>query len=246
MSIWKKLKHKIFVGSPCRGVYSSLEEARKALPATAKVGYDHAESANLYPYLFEYTKISDFAALFYFTQLVTNTTRLFDFGGNVGVLYYAYQRRWPWPKGATWMVCDVKAVIEAGREVAKTKPSEGLQFTTEFADCAGADILLTSGTLQYVDEPLAKLLGALGDAAPRHLLLNRVAMWEKQPFVTLQNLGAVVCPYQVFNENELISSLQALGYRLVDSWDCPESGLSVRFRPTMRLKKYRGAYLVRE
>jgi putative methyltransferase (TIGR04325 family) len=107
--------------------------------------------------------------LFYLGQLAKPGYSVFDFGGNTGVLFYNYQRRWTVPPNMQWTVCDVPAVIEAGREFAKTRSSEGLSFTSKFADAAGADLLFTSGTLQYVPETLGELVAKLGDAKPRHL-----------------------------------------------------------------------------
>ncbi len=240
MGLAAKLHHKLFVGSGVRGVYPSFAQARAAVPRHSKVGYDNKESGNLYPYLMEHTKISDFAALFHFTQLVKPGSHIFDFGGNTGPLYYAYSRRWALPAGVKWTVCDVPAVIEFGRDLAKTRPSEGLVFTSRFEDAAGADLLLTSGTLQYVEEGLPSLLERLGDAKPRHVLANRTALWDKPTFATLQDLGPVVCPYQVRNRAEFIAMMEGTGYRIADCWECPESGLSVRFRPQYRVRPYFG------
>jgi hypothetical protein len=43
-------------------------------------------------------------------------------------------------------VCDLPAVIEAGREFAKTRRRDALNFTSNFEDAAGVDLLFTSGT----------------------------------------------------------------------------------------------------
>jgi putative methyltransferase (TIGR04325 family) len=246
MGLAGKLHHKLFVGSGVRGVYSSFAEARAAVPKNSKVGYDNKESGNLYPYLLDYTKISDFAALFHFTQLVKPGSRIFDFGGNTGPLFYTYSSRWPLPPGVTWTVCDVPAVVEAGRALAKTRPSEGLAFTSRFEDAAGADLLLTSGTLQYVEENLPTLLGRLRDAQPRHVLANRTALWDKPSFATLQNLGPVICPYQVRNRAAFLFEMDAAGYRIADTWECPESGISVRWRPAYRVRPYVGLLFERK
>ncbi len=240
MGLANRLHHKLFVGSGVRGVYPSFAAARAAAPKRARIGYDHQESSNLYPYLFEHTKISDFAALFHFAQLLKPGSRLFDFGGNTGVLYYAYQRRWTFPDSMTWTVCDVPAVAEAGRAIAQSRPSEGLRFTSTFAEAAGCDVLLTSGTLQYVEQPLPSLLATLGNAGPRYVLANRTPLWDRPTMATLQNIGPVTCPYQIFNRTEFLAGMACTGYRVIDTWDCPESGISVRWRPKARLRGYTG------
>jgi putative methyltransferase (TIGR04325 family) len=241
----QQLLRRLFIGSGVTGVYPNYAEALTAVPKHRKVGYDNKESSNLYPYLLEFTKISDFAALFYLSQLVQPGYRIFDFGGNTGVLFYNYQRRWTMPPGVTWTVCDVPAVIEAGREYAKTHSSEGLRFTSNFQEAAGADLLFTSGTLQYVPEAFAELLIRLGNAKPRFILANRTALWDGPTFFTLQSLGPVICPYRVENREEFVSSLEAQGYRVRDTWECPESGINVRWHIHHRIKTYAGLLLER-
>lgn len=241
----QQLLRRLFIGSGVTGVYPNYAEALAAVPKNRKVGYDNKESSNLYPYLLEFTKISDFAALFYLSQLAQPGYRIFDFGGNTGVLFYNYQRRWTMPPDATWTVCDVPAVIEAGREYAKTLSSEGLRFTSNFEEAGGADLLFTSGTLQYVPERFAELLIRLGNAKPRFILANRTALWDGPTFFTLQSLGPVVCPYRVENRQEFVSSLEAQGYRVRDTWECPESGINVRWHIHHRIKTYAGFLLER-
>jgi putative methyltransferase (TIGR04325 family) len=240
-----KLLRRIFVGSGVTGLYTSYGAALAAIPKHRKVGYDNKESSNMYPYLLDLTRISDYAALFYISQLAKPGYRIFDFGGNIGLLFYNYQRRWTPPADIQWTVCDVPAVIEAGREFANTRPSEGLGFTSNFTEAAGADLLFTSGTLQYVPETLPELLRKLGDAKPKYLLVNRTAMWNGPTFFTLQSLGAVVCPYRVQNRAEFVAGLEAEGYRVRDTWDCPESAIHVRWHLRHRIDGYAGLFLER-
>ena len=241
----QKLLRRLFIGSGVTGVYPSYAAALAAVPKTRKIGYDNPETSNMYPFLLELSRVSDFAALFYLSQLATPGYRIFDFGGNTGVLYYNYQRRWTMPSGLQWTVCDVPAVIEAGREFAETRPSDGLNFTSNFDDAVGADLLFTSGTLQYVPETLAQLIAKLGDAKPRDVLVNRTALWEGETFFTLQSLGPVVCPYRVQNRKEFVTGMEQQGYRIKDSWDCPESKINVRGHIHHRVRAYAGFLLER-
>ncbi len=237
--------HRVFAGAGVTGVYATYEAAVAAAPKGSPIGYDHTETSNLYSYLLDYTKISDYAALFYLSRLLQPGSRLFDFGGNTGVLYYSYQRRWALPPGAHWTVCDVPAVVRAGEEFARNRPSEGLAFTSRFEDAAGADLLFTSGTLQYVPKTLPALLAPLGDAMPRRVLVNRTALWPGETFYTLQPVFAAHCPYRVQNRVEFVSGMEALGYRICDEWECPESAIHVRWHPRHRIDRYLGMLLER-
>ncbi len=243
MGLVQNLKHKIFVGSRTSGVYHSVSEARLHIPAGRKIGYDHEESADLYPWLMDYTKISDFAVLFYFNKLLRPGMRIFDFGGNIGVLYYSLQKHWKLPKGVTWTVCDVPAVVKAGRARAAQHDTPGLEFTSDFREAAGADVLLTSGTLQCVEGDFAPMLESLGSAKPQHVLINRVPMWNRPELVSLQDLGPVVYPYRVFERSRFLDSLETAGYTVEDKWDCPEKSISIRFHPWIRINGFDGYYL---
>lgn len=243
MNLLQTLKHKILVGSRTRGVYRSVAEARAAIPAHRKVGYDHKEAENMYPWLLNYTKISDFAVLFYFKELLKPGMRIFDFGGNVGVLYYAFQKRWQLPRGATWTVCDVPAVAAAGRRYAAERESRGLKFTSDFSEAAGADILLTSGTLQCVEEDFGPMLDSLGDDRPQHILINRVPMWDKPEMVSIQDAGPIVYPYRIFERARFLASMKQAGYLVRDHWTCSERTIRIRFRPWIRINGFDGYYL---
>jgi putative methyltransferase (TIGR04325 family) len=241
----QRLLRRLFIGSGVTGVYPTYAAARAAVPASRRVGYDNPETSNMYPFLLELSRISDYAALFYLSRLVQPGYRIFDFGGNTGVLFYNYQRRWTMPPGVQWIVCDLPLVIEAGREFAKTRPSEGLSFTSNFEDAAGADLLITSGTLQYVPETLAELVAELDDAKPGHVLVNRTAMWDRETFFTLQSLGPVVCPYRVQNRKEFVAGMEAQGYFVKDTWECPECKINVRWHIHHRIRAYAGFLLER-
>jgi putative methyltransferase (TIGR04325 family) len=99
--------------------------------------------------------------------------------------------------------------------------------------------------LQYVPETFAELLTRLGNAKPPYILANRNALWDGPTFFTLQSLGPVVCPYRVQNRRDFVVSLEALGYDVKDTWECAESGITVRWRIHHRIKCYAGFLLER-
>ena len=245
MGLLSNLKHKLLVGSRTRGVYRSVAEAHRAIPAHRKVGYNHPESANLYPWLVDHTKISDFAILFYFNKLLKPGMRVFDFGGNIGNLYYSFQKRWQLPQDITWVVCEVPAVAQAGRAHAAGRHSPGLEFTSDFKQAAAADILLTSGTLQCVEDDFGPMLEGLGAGRPEHLFINRVPMWDRPELVSLQDLGPVVYPYRIFERSRFLDSMAKAGYSVEDRWECSERTISIHFRPWIRINGFDGYYLSR-
>ena len=67
-------------------------------------------------------------------------------------------------------------------------------------------------------------------------------MTDRPTFYTTQDIGPSACAYRIGNRGELMSSLEGLGYTLVDSWACPESRCSVLFRPSLKVRNYAGMY----
>ena len=227
-----------------RGVFRSFADARQAIPSWRRVGYDHREAANLYVDHLDWVKPGEEPLLRWVSQLVPDHRSFFDFGGNIGRSYYVYRRLVTFPSDLRWLICDVPAVVEAGRELAWQRQATGLAFTTEFSQANGHDVLLTCGALHYVEQGLAELLAPLSDK-PRHLLINRVPLWERPTYYTIMDIGPACCPYRVGNRAEFIASLERVGYELVDSWPCPDTSCHVLFRPSLTLSQMTGMYFRR-
>ena len=198
------------------GEYESFDAAMAAVPKGASVGYDVAPATELYDDLTERIVDSDYPVLFWLTRIMDGSSHLVDLGGHVGIKFYAY-RPYLAVLPHRWTVCDVPAVVEAGAKRAGARGEDRLQFTADFADASGADIVLTQGTLQYIETPFAEMIAALAEK-PRHVLLNRVPTAPEAEFITLQNIGFTYCPYRIAREGDIARSLLPLGYELVDTW----------------------------
>jgi putative methyltransferase (TIGR04325 family) len=184
----------------------------------------------------------DYPILFWMSVLFGEGARtVFDFGGSVGVHFYGYSSRLCFPSDLEWTICEVPEVVEVGAALAATRGA-GLGFTTSFADADGQDLLLASGSVQYVRD-LGPMLRRL-QRPPRHLLLNRLPIHDGPRFVTLQNEGSAFGVQHIFNWAEFVASLATVGYKLVDSWASPEEGCSIPFRD-ITVAPYRGMYFRR-
>jgi len=169
-----------------RGVYGSFADAARAIPAGALEGYDHAPLAGLYRDRLEKLHASDYPVLCWFTRLLPRAPSILDFGGHVGIAFHSYRRYLDYPADLRWSVVDVPAVAEEGARLARGRDAAGLRFFTDVATAGAHEILLASGSLQYVEAPLAGLLGELGEL-PRHLIVSKLPLTRVAPFVTLQN-----------------------------------------------------------
>jgi putative methyltransferase (TIGR04325 family) len=228
----------------CRGVFRTFQQARAAIPSGKMIGYDNPDTSTLYVDRLDFVKPSDYAIFYWLGPLLTEFRSVFDFGGNVGWSYYAFQKYLRYFPELTWMICDLPAVVEAGRSLAVERNASHLTFTKELRHAERFDVLLTSGTLQYVEQELPDLLAPLSHK-PRHLLINRVPLSDRPTYFTVQDIGPARCPYRISNQAEFLGSLQRLGYALIDAWRCPESSCRILFHPARNLHHYTGMYLRR-
>jgi putative methyltransferase (TIGR04325 family) len=227
------------------GVFPSWSAAMAAIPPGNPIGYDQIEAKTMFSkYPTTLVRPSDYAVLLHLRNIAKAGMRVIDVGGSIGSAYYIALKYYPLPEAFEWVVFDVPAVLEAGREVALREgdKSKALRFVSSPKEAGPCDIFFSSGALQLIEDSLPNLLQQL-PSLPRHVLINRIPVWDRKAVVTLNDMGFSLAPYNVFNREELVGSVEQLGYKLVDEWACPESNFfSIRLHPGSRLKAYRGFY----
>ncbi len=225
-----------------RGVYRTFDQARASAPKTKPLGFDSKQFAEEYRERMQRIYDYDYPVLFWLRDLLTPETRLFDLGGHVGVQCYAYSKYLDFPAGLRWVVCEVPEIAQRGAELAREQGRRELSFTSRFEDGDGCDVFLSAGAIHYIEAPaLAEIIGKYA-TKPRHLLLNKVPLYDGPPFVTLQNAGVSFVPQQVFNRGQLVSSIEQLGYRLVDQWNDRIHSCRIPFQPERSVEHYSGLY----
>jgi putative methyltransferase (TIGR04325 family) len=233
------------------GVFTTLDAATRSAPSTKPVGYDHPQLAAEYRAMLEQENWEhsgrllssyDYPVLFWLRTLIDQEMiqSIFDLGGNVGVHFYAYGSLLDLPASIQWTICDLPAIVEAGRQIAAQR-NVRLGFTDSITDIDNSDVFLASGSVQYLED-LAALLRAVRQR-PRHLLINRLPLYDGERFVTLQNGGSVFYPQHVFNRQQFLGSIDELGYELVDDWEDHVDTCVVPFHPEQSIPSYRGLYL---
>ncbi len=227
-----------------RGIFNSTAEAAASAPKDCPVGYDHPDPASLYRERMVQVYPTDYPVLYWLARILGDVRTVFDLGGHVGVARYAYERYLDFPADLRWQVCDVPAVVEAGAKLAQEKGCRGLTFTADRGAASGADLYHAAGVLQYLEEPLAEMLAAL-EKKPRHVLVNLCAFTDREPFVTLQNIGAAYCPYVIHRKADVFAGMEKLGYRLVDEWTNPGKSCTLPLDDERSLPHYVGACFVR-
>ena len=225
-----------------RGVYSGFKAALSSAPETRDTGYDHSAPAKMYKDRLDQIYPSDYPVIFWLERAFEDgATSIIDFGGHVGVAYYAYQKYISYPDNLDWLVCDVKEVTLEGRRLAKRKEIKNLEFTTDVNDGDGKDVFFASGSLQYMENSLAEMLGDF-KKIPQHIIINLLPVHDEEEFYTLQNIGFAFCPYHIFKAQDFINNLLSLGYEVVDKWKNPEKECQIPFHERHSLDQYSGFY----
>ena len=233
-----------FVGafrSPCRGVYDSWDEARQAIPKGQKVGYDHSEMAPLYLEYTEKLRPSDYAVLFWMKPITKDCSSVFDLGGNIGLQCYSFEKYLGYPADLRWIVCDLPEIARFGKELAAKRNMNRLSFTDKYEDADGADILLTVGTLSFMETDLSSIISKL-QTKPKHIFVNRIPLCDGNTFYTVRNLAPIMAVYRIFNRQEFIDSILVHGYEMVDVWNILEATLTIPFRSDKAVRSYSGLY----
>ncbi len=226
------------------GIYPDFAAAQAAAPGGRPLGYDNPASAMRLAEERHHIFDCDYPMLYWAERLFPQIRRVFDLGGNVGISYYAWRRYLSYPEGLDWLVCDVPAVVAAGERIARGEAAPGLRFTTETTELAGTDLLISAGVLQFLGHPFA-LFDQAG-ALPRHVLLNKTPLYEREDAATLQTMGTAFNPYHLFNRAGFFARFVQLGYRLVDTWTNPGMGARIPFHSAYDVPAFSGCYLVRD
>lgn len=229
-----------------RGVYETFEKAIQSAPTTKSIGYNNSELAQEYQQGIELetaVQSYDYPVMLWLNSIFRINSvdiSIFDFGGNVGIHFYAYEKYIKYPENLKWIICDLPEILKAGKALSERRQRSELVFTDKFEEASEKDIFLASGSVQYV-ENLSSSLSALSKK-PKHLLINRLPLYEGTQFVTLQNGGKVFYPSYVFNKTDFIHSLKKLGYEMVDIWEDRVDSCIIPFHPEKSCPFYYGFY----
>jgi putative methyltransferase (TIGR04325 family) len=199
------------------GSFESFAAAQAGAPPSKPIGYDNAEVARkLYSHQIYFY---DYPALFWVSRSFDEgMVSVFDLGGHVGIKYYAFRRVLPYPDGLRWVVCDLPGVVQTGMALAVQRDvTAQLDFTTDFTDASGCDVLYASGSLQYLPTRLAEIIATLA-VKPKRIILNTTAVHPERTIYTLNSIGFAVCPYRIQHHEALLAELNRCGYKRHDAW----------------------------
>jgi putative methyltransferase (TIGR04325 family) len=228
------------------GLFDTFEEgwlaARKARPA----GHEHPDDIAIHLALSMDLRPSDYAALYWLCQIASADIRIFDFGGNVGNLYYSYS---PYLRGKfhaiEWTVLDLPLIVEEGKKLSARWETPEMRFTLSTADALGCSVLLVSGAFHYWEKSVPAFLEQFVEL-PEHIILNRTPVHDAQPsFISVQCTKSYAVPCIVRNAPQLVAEFTAAGYTLIDRWPALELKLRPPLFPDHAVQHYSGFYFRR-
>jgi putative methyltransferase (TIGR04325 family) len=224
------------------GVFATFEEAQRAAPPTAPIGYDHVGATSLYLGQTEPTE-HDYAAFFWLAEAIAGgATSIVDLGGNVGFKFIALRSRLRLPPTLRWVVVDVPAVVRRGEELQAAEAEAAdprLAFSADVAALDGADVVYASGTLQYLPSTLAELLDGTA-RKPRRIVVNTTPIHERLSFFTINNIGSSYCPYRVQSHPEFVAAMAQAGYVVRDRWLNGGKAMRIPFQRDHDVPAYSG------
>lgn len=223
------------------GVFASFEEAAAAVPPGVPGSYDNDASARQYVGWHDPTD-HDYPALHWMQERLRKAPCDFiaDLGGSTGIKFHAFAPLLDLAAGVRWLVVDVPKVVALGRRLAEEAGIEAqVQFTDSVEAASGCDLMLASGSIQYLPCSLAELVEGMS-VQPDRIIVNLAPIHPEQSFFTLNSIGSAVCPYRVTARGEFISAMCAVGYELRDSWRNRGKTMPLPFSPELSLQSYSG------
>ena len=222
--------------------FASLEQAQTALSRFGSGGHGNPDNASLHLALARKPRTSDYAALYHLRLILPDVRRVFDLGGNVGNLYYCYEKYLEFASDLVWQVYDVPEMLEIGQRLALERGDTRLRFTDSLRDGEGCDLLLASGSLHYFAKPLGDIV-AEWKQKPKYILVNRTPLADGAGSVTVQDARTYRVACNIFRKADLIESFERAGYAVADSWQVEELSIRIPCYPELSVPAYTGLFL---
>jgi putative methyltransferase (TIGR04325 family) len=224
--------------------FPSFAAAQACASQYIKAGHEHPDEIRFHTSISDSVRESDYPVLFYLAPLALQLHRVFDLGGNVGNLFYAYQRKMTFPSSLVWTVFDLPVKKPLGERLAGQRSESRVRFADALAEASGSDIFIASGSLHYFEQPLHEILSSLQEL-PRHVFINRTPCSSGADLITVQDNHSYLVPCKLHSRATLIAGMKALGYELQADWPVHERRLLVPTHPDLCERSYSGFYFKR-
>lgn len=228
------------------GAFATRELALASLPENQRTAYDSEDVAEVNFVTMSQRASWDYPVIYWIKEIIGTNRQapltVLDAGGHMGTKYISFADLLP-VDDLIWAIYDLPAILKSARSYqADGLVPRAIRFVDQPGEAGKVDLLLASGLLQYLDIPLADLVGQMA-APPRHILLNKVAVRDGEPIVTLETIGPVLVPYHIRAKAAFEAELSDLGYRVVDQWTIPDLGHRISTHPRLPSSQSKGYML---
>ena len=222
-------------------VFPSFAAAQACASKYIQAGHEHPDEIRFHTSISDTVRESDYPVLFHLAPIASQLRRVFDLGGNVGNLFYAYQNKLAFPSALIWTVYDLPVKEPLGEKLAAQRSESRIRFAESIAEASGSDVFIASGSLHYFEQPFHEMLRALAEL-PMHVFVNRSPCSSGAGLITVQDNRSYLVPCKLHSRQELIAGLRSLGYALQAEWPVHERRLSVPTHPDLCERTYSGFY----
>lgn len=234
-----------------RGCFATRQEAAAAIRPEAVSQYDivnkkKAENVQQEEQkLDSYFKDADYPLFFWLSRCLAEECRVLELGGSLGHCYYTSQRFQMLPPQVRWVVAELPEAVALGKQLAEKRKQKALSFITSdsqsLAGTGPADIFVSAGTLQYMEQELWQILDGLA-GLPQQVLVHHLPVHRDRDFWTLQKLELCEVPYHVYSRRALLREMESRGYQLIKEWHYPRY-IEIPFhRSATAIQGYQGYY----
>jgi len=224
-----------------RRVFPSFPAAQACASRYIQAGHEHPDEIRYHTSISDTVRESDYPLLFHLAPLAPELRHVFDHGGNVGNLFYAYQTQLRFTPTLLWTVYDLPMKKPFGEKLAAERGETRIHFANTLAEANGSDVFIASGSLHYFEEPLHEILRPL-ERLPNHVFVNRTPCSTGAALITVQDNRSYLVPCKLHSRAKLITGMQALGYALQSEWPVHELRLLVPAHPDLSSRTYSGFY----
>jgi putative methyltransferase (TIGR04325 family) len=207
------------------------------------VGHEHPEAVERHAALADALMPSDYAILYWLNR-IPNDIKLFDYGGNMGNVYYSCCRYIDVSRRSLqWTVYDLPQVIEMAKRKSVERDVQAPHFTDSILDAVSANVLLVSSAFHYWERSTESFLEQFS-TLPEHVFVNRSPFYndDRNPVVSVQAGLNFAFPIIIRNAQEVLDGFAAKGYKVMDRWTAAEYDHTMPFFPDKSVAAYSGFY----
>lgn len=226
--------------------YPSFAEAAKAAGISKHGGHTSQRAIGEHARRAGTVSPSDYPAIYWISRLGGNPLRVFDYGGNVGNLFYSYRPYLPESFASVkWTVFDLQATLKEGALLAGEKGATEIEFQDTVQNVTKDCLVLISGALHYWEASLNEFIQQFPEK-PAAFIINRSPVHGNTSYITVQVRPFYAVPCIVRTTGEIVSAFNNAGYRLADQWQAPELSMRMAMFPALTITSYSGFCFVRD